>query len=51
MKLKPIVTWAIVIFIGFYLVTQPAAAGHTVHNILSGLKSAGNSLATFFNSL
>jgi hypothetical protein len=51
MKLKSVLTWAIVIFIAFYLVTQPTAAGHTVHNLLSGLKSAGNSLATFFNSL
>jgi hypothetical protein len=51
MKLKPIITWAIVIFIAFYLVTQPAAAGHAVHNLLNGLKSAGNSIATFFNSL
>ena len=51
MKLKPILTWAIVIFIAFYLVTQPAAAGHAVHNLLSGLKSAGNSISVFFNSL
>ena len=51
MKLKPVITWAIVIFVAFYLVTQPTAAGHAVHNILSGLESAGNSLATFFNSL
>ena len=51
MKLKPVITWAIVIFVAFYLVTQPTAAGHAVHNILSGLKFAGNSLATFFNSL
>jgi hypothetical protein len=51
MKLKQIITWAIVIFIVFYVVTQPAAAGAVVHNILSGLKSAGSSIATFLNSI
>jgi hypothetical protein len=51
MKLKPIITWAIVLFIAFYLVTQPAAAGHAVSAILNGLKSVGNSIATFLNSI
>jgi hypothetical protein len=35
----------------FYLVTQPAAAGHVVHNILNGLKSVGTSIATFLNPI
>jgi hypothetical protein len=51
MKLKQVITWAIVLFIVFYLVTQPVAAGHAVSNILSGLKSAGNSIATFLTSI
>ena len=51
MKLKQILSWAAIAFVAFYLVTQPTAAGHLVHNILDGLKSAGNSLATFFNSI
>jgi hypothetical protein len=51
MKLKPIITWTIVLFIVFYLVTQPAAAGHVVHNLLNGVKSAFNSIATFLNSI
>jgi hypothetical protein len=51
MKLEPIITWAVVLFIAFYLVTQPAAAGHAVHNILDGIKSAFNSVATFLNSI
>jgi hypothetical protein len=51
MKLKQILSWAAIAFVAFYLVTQPAAAGHFVHTILDGLKSAGNSLATFFNSI
>jgi hypothetical protein len=51
MKVKQIVTWAIVIFLAYYLVTQPHGAGHVVHNVLNGLKSAGSSLATFLNSI
>lgn len=51
MKLKPIITWAIVIFLAYYLVTQPTGAGHFIHSILNGLKSAGSSLATFLNSI
>ncbi len=51
MKIKQILGWAAIAFLAFYLVTQPAAAGHAVHNILDGLKSAGNSLATFFQSI
>lgn len=51
MKLKPILTWAIVLFIAFYLVTQPTAAGHVVHSIIDGIKTAFNSVATFLNSI
>ena len=51
MKLKPIITWAIVIFLAYYLVTQPTGAGHFIHSILNGLKNAGSSLATFLNSI
>ena len=51
MKLKPIITWTIVIFLAYYLVTQPTGAGHFIHSILNGLKSAGSSLATFLNSI
>ena len=51
MSLKKLLTWAIVIFIIFYLATQPVAAAHAVHTAFNGLKHIGNSLATFFNSL
>jgi hypothetical protein len=49
--LRKIITWAIVIFIVFYLLTQPSGAAHVISNLLNLLKSAGNSLATFVNSL
>jgi hypothetical protein len=49
--LRKIITWAIVIFIVFYLLTQPSGAAHVINNLLNLLKEAGNSLATFVNSL
>lgn len=51
MRLRQVLGWAAVAFIAFWLVTQPAAAGHFVHNIFAGVKDAGNDLASFFNSI
>jgi len=49
--LKKVVTWAIVLFIIFYVATQPTGAASVVHSLFNGLHSAGNSLARFVNSL
>jgi hypothetical protein len=49
--MKKVITWLIIIFVVFYLVTQPAAAGHLITSAFNGLKHAGTSLATFVNSL
>jgi hypothetical protein len=49
--LRKIITWAIVIFLVFYLLTQPQGAANVINGILNLLKDAGNSLATFVNSL
>ncbi len=49
--LKKIITWAIVIFLVFYLLTQPTGAANVIHSLLNLLRDAGNSLATFVNSL
>ena len=49
--LRKIITWAIVIFLVFYLLTQPQGAANVINSILNLLKDAGNSLATFVNSL
>jgi hypothetical protein len=51
MQIKKVIGWAIVVFLAYYLVTKPHAAGHAVQNLFSMLKSAGDSLATFFSSL
>ncbi len=49
--LRKIITWAIVIFIIFYVATEPTGAGNLVHQAYNGLHSAASSLATFVNSL
>jgi hypothetical protein len=51
MQIKKVVGWAIVVFLAYYLVTKPHAAGHAVQGLFNMLKSAGDSLATFFSSL
>jgi hypothetical protein len=51
MNVKKIVTWAVVIFIAYYLFTQPTGAANAMHNLFKVLGTAGHSLATFLNSL
>ncbi len=51
MQVKKVVTWAIVIFLAYYLVTKPTGAANAMHHLFNGLKSAGSSLATFVSSL
>lgn len=51
MPVKKIATWAIVIFLAYYLFTKPQGAATAVHNLFNLLKSAGSSLANFLNSL
>jgi hypothetical protein len=49
--LKKVIGWAIVIFIVYYLATDPTGAANFVHHIWNGLKTAASSMATFVNSL
>jgi hypothetical protein len=51
MNLKKVLTWGFVIFIVYYLATQPVAAANVVHSGFNLLHSAGNSLSTFVSSL
>jgi hypothetical protein len=51
MPWKKIVGWLIVVFAVWYLLTNPDGAGTFVQHVLSGLKSAGNSLSTFVSNL
>jgi hypothetical protein len=49
--LKKVITWAIVVFIVYYLVSNPHGAAGTVHGVAHGLRSAGASLSKFVSSL
>jgi hypothetical protein len=51
MNVKKVATWAIVIFLAWYLLTKPTAAAGAIHNLLNLLRQAGSSVATFLNSL
>jgi hypothetical protein len=51
MNVKKILTWALVVFIAYYLFTQPAGAANFMHGVFGLLRTAGSSLATFLNSL
>ncbi len=49
--LKKIITWVIVIFITYYVATEPAGAAGFVHQIYVGLHAAAESMASWVNSL
>ena len=51
MNLKKIIAWFVVIFIGFYLLTQPHGAQHVGAALLGLLKGTGSNLASFLHSL
>jgi len=46
-----ILGWAVIAFIVFYVLSDPAGAASTVQGLLGDLKGAGNSLASFANHL
>lgn len=46
-----IITWALIVFALFYLVTDPSGAAHFVTSAFGGLKSVGHSLSSFVSSL
>jgi hypothetical protein len=49
--LKKVILWAIVIFIVYYLATDPHGAAGAVHSAFDGLRDAGHSLSQFVDSL
>ena len=50
-SLRKVITWAIVLFIVFYIATEPDGVAGFVHHAYNGLHDAATSLATFVNSL
>ena len=51
MPTKKIVGWLLVVFVVWYLLTNPDGAAAFGQHVISGLRSAGNSLAKFVSSL
>ncbi len=51
MNWRKILGWLVVIFLVWFLVTNPAGAAAAVNNVLDALKNVGSSLATFVTSL
>ena len=49
--MKKVITWAAIIFVVFFLVTQPTSSGHLINSAFNGLRHAGTSLASFVKSL
>jgi hypothetical protein len=49
--LGKVIRWAIVLFIVFYVATQPAGAAGLAHHLYNGLHDAATSAARFVNSL
>ena len=51
MNVRKLMWWAVVVFIVWFIFTQPSAAANTVHTILAALQSAAGSAATFVSSV
>jgi hypothetical protein len=51
MNLKKIVGFLVVIFVLFWIISQPGNASSSVNSILANLKSAGTSIATFMTNV
>jgi hypothetical protein len=49
--LKKVITWAIAIFVVYFLATQPSSAASLVHTWFNGLRDIGTSLSHFVTSL
>ena len=51
MNLKTVLGWVALAFVIWWVIEQPAAAAHLVHNIGVFLSNAAHGLASFFASL
>jgi hypothetical protein len=49
--LKKVITWGIVIFVVYFLATQPDTSASFVHTWWDAVRDVGNSLARFVTSL
>ncbi len=51
MKPVQITQWAVVIFLAYYLLTEPQGAATAIHHLLDLLQGSGISIANFLNGL
>ena len=51
MNFKKIAGWAVVIFLVWFLVSNPTGAAHALTGLLHTAKGVGNSLSTFFTQM
>ena len=51
MNIRKILGWATVIFLAWFIISNPTGAAHTMTNLLNGLKGAAGSVSTFLTSL
>jgi hypothetical protein len=50
-NLRTILGWAAVAFVLWFVIVQPTAAAHIVHNIGTFLSTAAHGFSTFFSSI
>jgi hypothetical protein len=50
-NLKTVAWWAVVAFLVWWVIEQPAAGAHLVHNIGQFLSNAGAGLSNFVSSI
>jgi hypothetical protein len=50
-NLKTVIGWVALAFVIWWIMVEPAAAAHVVHNIGAFLSSAAHGLSTFVASL
>ncbi|MBB4935388.1 hypothetical protein F4561_006282 [Lipingzhangella halophila] len=50
-KLKKWLGYALIAFVGFYLLTQPESAAAVIEGALGGLLAGGEALSRFVNAL
>ncbi|MBA2322869.1 MAG: hypothetical protein H0V92_02215 [Pseudonocardiales bacterium] len=51
MNIKKLVGPLVIIFVLFWIISDPSGAGSSVNGLVGSLKSAGSSMVTFMNGV
>lgn len=49
--MKKLLTWGAIIFVVFYLITEPTSSGHIISSVFHDLRNVGHSLARLVHSI